>query len=269
MTESASGAGDWLDGHCVDVARRHRGVVLRLYRMTDRDVLLVELTVDKADRGRRVGSEVLTGLGQAADVHGDTVVCIPRTERGHDVRHLRSWLRRFGFVGNTGRARQYDIPDSMYRLPGARVVQPRVIEPPSDVAPVLDAEGRRVAMLPAEAAHPEITTCRVLAMLMDLGLPVRLDRGHWLTRGSARLVFGESGSQHVGGDLLIDTKLGRLRRGMLKLPWRREATPLTTTAQWRRELDAHGAAIRRHLAVVREVRSSQSGALAAGNSEKF
>lgn len=89
------------------------------------------LKLDLAGRGQRVtisrivspaqnegtGSEVMRRLTQWADASGKTLALTPSADFGGNVKRLREFYKRFGFIENKGRNKDYEISETMYREP--------------------------------------------------------------------------------------------------------------------------------------------------------
>ena len=86
-----------------------------------KDIVLNMLEVPKADRRTGVGSAVMQELVDYADSEGKMITLTPglrddrhgTTSRGRLVK----FYKRFGFVENKGRNKDFAISDGMYRLP--------------------------------------------------------------------------------------------------------------------------------------------------------
>ena len=76
------------------------------------------LALPPALRGRGVGSDIMQRIARWADANGVTVTLTPSTDFGaSSVSRLYAFYSRFGFKKNRGRARDFTVSDSMYRLP--------------------------------------------------------------------------------------------------------------------------------------------------------
>ena len=89
------------------------------------------LKLDLAGRGQKVtlsrivapereqgtGSAVMRRLTDWADASGRTLALTPSNDFGGNVKRLREFYRRFGFVENKGRNKDYAISEAMYREP--------------------------------------------------------------------------------------------------------------------------------------------------------
>jgi predicted GNAT family N-acyltransferase len=69
-------------------------------------------------RKQGVGSEVMQQLSEFADQQGKTIALSPSTDFGaSSVSRLKDFYKRFGFIENKGRNKDFSISESMYRLP--------------------------------------------------------------------------------------------------------------------------------------------------------
>ncbi|NYT74268.1 hypothetical protein HZU72_17800 [Halomonas sp. QX-2] len=97
------------------------------------------LKLDMAGRGQRVtisrivspaqnegtGSEVMRRLAHWADASGKTLALTPSADFGGNVNRLREFYKRFGFIENKGRNKDYEISETMYREPDHGVGEQR------------------------------------------------------------------------------------------------------------------------------------------------
>lgn len=108
-------------------ARSRYGLTsLHAYPSLHDDWKLHNLIVPKESRGQGVGSAVITELTNLADKHGARVILSPGLQ---DDRHgttsrgrLVNFYKRFGFVENKGRKKDFRISEGMYRDPKARPI---------------------------------------------------------------------------------------------------------------------------------------------------
>ena len=81
-------------------------------------VTLSKLVVPKEMRGQGVGSAAMDELVKYADDAGKTIALSPSTDFGaSSVSRLKDFYKRFGFVDNKGRGKDFAISESMYRHP--------------------------------------------------------------------------------------------------------------------------------------------------------
>lgn len=81
---------------------------------------LWKIQVEKGLRGEGRGSAAMEDLTRFADDFGLLMTLTPDTSYGGtSVARLKRFYRRFGFVSNKGRHKDFTISDSMYRRPRA------------------------------------------------------------------------------------------------------------------------------------------------------
>ncbi|NWO10145.1 hypothetical protein HLV40_07010 [Chromohalobacter salexigens] len=69
------------------------------------------------EREQGTGSAVMRRLTDWADASGRTMALTPSSDFGGSVKRLHEFYRRFGFVENKGRNKDYEISEAMYREP--------------------------------------------------------------------------------------------------------------------------------------------------------
>jgi predicted GNAT family acetyltransferase len=97
-----------------------KGVVLDIYEANKNPnkLFLSKIEVPKEMRKQGVGSEVMQQLSEFADQQGKTIALSPSTDFGaSSVSRLKDFYKRFGFIENKGRNKDFSISESMYRLP--------------------------------------------------------------------------------------------------------------------------------------------------------
>lgn len=80
-------------------------------------VTLHKIIVPPEKRGSGVGSAVMDTLHRYADTHGKTVALSPSSDFGGNKKRLQGFYKRFGYVENKGRNKDFAISESMYREP--------------------------------------------------------------------------------------------------------------------------------------------------------
>lgn len=113
---------DWLEPFRQRQYAQHPGLLLHLHRTSAGHVVLSMIKVEQ--RGQGIADRVLTELVAAADAAGDTLALSPTPEFGASQRRLTAWYTRHGFRYNRGRAKDYAISETMYRLPTRAVTAP-------------------------------------------------------------------------------------------------------------------------------------------------
>lgn len=103
-----------------DVANtwRQKGLTVDLSPDGDGAVRLSRVIVPKELRGSGLGSAFMDDLSRYADESGVSVRLSPSTDFGAtSVSRLKDFYKRFGFVENKGRNRDFTTRESMYRTP--------------------------------------------------------------------------------------------------------------------------------------------------------
>jgi len=93
--------------------------------------------VDKKSRGQGLGSAAMKALIAYADKNGKSIYLTPSKDFGaSSVNRLKAFYKRFGFVENKGRNKDYRISGVMYRSPAstAKAVTEAVKPDPTFVA---------------------------------------------------------------------------------------------------------------------------------------
>lgn len=79
---------------------------------------LSKISVDRGHRGEGLGTRAMQDLTALADRRGLLMTLSPSTDfGGSSVARLKRFYRRFGFVSNKGRNKDFTLSDAMYRLP--------------------------------------------------------------------------------------------------------------------------------------------------------
>jgi hypothetical protein len=88
---------------------------------SDKRIQLSKVVVPKTARGTGVGSDFMKDLTKYADNKALRVDLTPSTSfGGSSITRLTSFYKKFGFVSNFGKNKDYEISDTMYRLPEAK-----------------------------------------------------------------------------------------------------------------------------------------------------
>jgi predicted GNAT family acetyltransferase len=81
-------------------------------------IVLSKVIIPKGERGKGIGAEYMEELSAYADSKGKTIALTPSVDfGGTSVLRLKKFYKRFGFVENKGRNRDYAISETMYRRP--------------------------------------------------------------------------------------------------------------------------------------------------------
>lgn len=104
-----------------DIANKweSKGVILDAYPSKQgKELNVSRIVVPKEARGQGVGSEVMQELVDTANANKQTMTLSPSTDFGAtSVNRLKEFYKRFGFVENKGKNKDFSISESMYRLP--------------------------------------------------------------------------------------------------------------------------------------------------------
>lgn len=78
-------------------------------------ITLSKVIVPESERGSGAGSAFMKDLVAQADARGKTIALTPSADFGGSVSRLKTFYKRFGFVENKGKFKDYEISESMYR----------------------------------------------------------------------------------------------------------------------------------------------------------
>ena len=74
-----------------------------------------KIIVDEKQKG--TGSKFMADLIKYADENKKTVSLTPSSDFGGSKKRLEEFYKRFGFVDNKGKNKDYEISEAMYRPP--------------------------------------------------------------------------------------------------------------------------------------------------------
>jgi predicted GNAT family acetyltransferase len=96
-----------------------KGLILDVYESAKTPLItLSRIQVPKQMRGTGMGTEAMNELSQYADETGKMVALSPSKDFGaSSVDRLKDFYKRFGFIENKGKNKDFSISESMYRLP--------------------------------------------------------------------------------------------------------------------------------------------------------
>lgn len=81
------------------------------------NIALREITIADGLKNKGIGTKFMEQLCDAADANNRTIVLTPDSYKGSSVTRLKNFYKGFGFVENKGRNKDFEIWESMYRLP--------------------------------------------------------------------------------------------------------------------------------------------------------
>ena len=105
----------WPDQLAAQLRAEFPGLMLDLHRDPSGYVILPRIKVPERQQG--TGTAIMQRIVTAADANGDTLVLSPTTEWGSSLARLTRFYRRFGFVPNKGRAKDFTTRETMIRRP--------------------------------------------------------------------------------------------------------------------------------------------------------
>lgn len=85
-------------------------------------MVLSRIELPVLGRGGGVGSEVMQKIIDYADENGYTIALTPSGDFGGNVKRLKEFYGRFGFVNNKGKNKDFTMTESMYRRPSGSAV---------------------------------------------------------------------------------------------------------------------------------------------------
>lgn len=100
------------------LGQQYDEVLEKWHVFEDEGQIRVSLVVVKPEhRGQGLGRQIFKALNDYADASGKTITLTPDSSFGTSKGKLVKFYKSLGFVQNKGRNKDYEISDSMYRLP--------------------------------------------------------------------------------------------------------------------------------------------------------
>ena len=82
------------------------------------DLTLSRIEVPKEQRGKQVGTKAMEDIIKYADENNKRIVLTPSTDfGGTSVKRLKEFYKKFGFIENTGKNKDFTTKENMYRNP--------------------------------------------------------------------------------------------------------------------------------------------------------
>jgi len=109
------GGGDNVEGY---LENKYKNLTIDIYQDDKRNVLtLSRIIVPKEMRGEGIGTNFMNDLTDMADKMKYKIILTPASDYGGDIKRLREFYKRFGFIFNKGGDRDFSHREDMYRLP--------------------------------------------------------------------------------------------------------------------------------------------------------
>jgi GNAT superfamily N-acetyltransferase len=96
--------------------KKYPNVDLDIYE-TDKGLTLSKIVLPKEDRNKGIGSKILEDLIAYADKNNLTVGVTPDSTFGGNKNKLKSFYKKFGFLDNKGRNKDFTFRETMVRQP--------------------------------------------------------------------------------------------------------------------------------------------------------
>lgn len=107
---------EWIDELRIAIESEYRGVSLWIHA-ADTYLILARLVVPESERNNGIGTAIMLRILAEADSRGVPSALTPSNSYGGTLTRLRAFYRRFGFVPNRGRARDFATREAMVRTP--------------------------------------------------------------------------------------------------------------------------------------------------------
>ena len=114
-------AGENGDIESVRKAWKEDGIDGQIFEKGD-VITLSKIVVPESSRGQGAGTKAMRTLLDYADANGKHVVLSPSADFGGNVKRLKNFYKRFGFVENKGKNRAFSTSESMYRQAQGKVL---------------------------------------------------------------------------------------------------------------------------------------------------
>jgi predicted GNAT family N-acyltransferase len=98
--------------------RKYPGMKAHVVNSHQGDVKLHSLEVPKELRGKGIGSKFMKGLTKSADKQKQRITLSQQSEPRYKKK-LDTFYKRFGFVSNKGRNKDFSVSDTMIRKPNS------------------------------------------------------------------------------------------------------------------------------------------------------
>jgi GNAT superfamily N-acetyltransferase len=100
------------------IVEKYPNVKLDLFGDASKGYELSRIELPKESRGQGIGTNIMDDLISEADAEGATISLTPDTSfGGSSVSRLNDFYKRFGFVDNKGKNKDFSTRNTMYRVP--------------------------------------------------------------------------------------------------------------------------------------------------------
>jgi GNAT superfamily N-acetyltransferase len=103
---------------------KYPGVKLSISGDAERGFTLNRIEIPKSERSSGIGTKVMRDLTAMADASGATVRLSPSGDFGGSPARLRDFYKRFGFVDNAGKNKDFGTRETMLRAPAIKPIAP-------------------------------------------------------------------------------------------------------------------------------------------------
>lgn len=98
--------------------QKYPNISLDIYEKSSDRLILSRIVIPKEMQGSGIGTQVMNDIVTYADQHNKKIFLTPSTDfGGSSVSRLTNFYKRFGFVMNKGRNKDYSEMQSMVRYP--------------------------------------------------------------------------------------------------------------------------------------------------------
>ena len=88
------------------------------------DLTLSKIEVPKEQRGKEIGTKAMEDIIKYADENNKRIVLTPSTDfGGTSVKRLKQFYKKFGFIENTGKNKDFTTKETMYRNPEVKLIE--------------------------------------------------------------------------------------------------------------------------------------------------
>ncbi|MGB1180027.1 MAG: hypothetical protein ACPG4J_12340, partial [Lentibacter algarum] len=172
-----------------NIKDKYPDVEIDIYGDADRGYELGRIQVPKDQQSSGVGSQVMNDLIAAADAEGAKISLTPDTSfGGTSVSRLKDFYKRFGFVENKGRNKDFSTRNTMYRDPTAMANASKSTGLLTTAASEAQDMAKRILELRAQGRASEVTDemmAQADPQYMFANTPLPMDEASRMARAEA------------------------------------------------------------------------------------